>query len=144
MMSTINGSWVWHNGGAYFGVPVSNFLGWYLTVYVFFQLFSLYRSRRPAIARPADAARGAAPMFWWPPLVMYGATALRPVMTLLFDTAGPASVTDPAGSVWSAAALHGVCAMAGIFTMGAFSVLALLRLTERPGGYRAVAGGARG
>jgi hypothetical protein len=42
MMSTINGSWVWHNGGSYFGVPVSNFLGWYLTVYVFFQCFALY------------------------------------------------------------------------------------------------------
>jgi uncharacterized membrane protein len=36
MMSTITGNWVWHNGGSYFGVPVSNFLGWYLTVYVFF------------------------------------------------------------------------------------------------------------
>ncbi|MGH9655339.1 MAG: carotenoid biosynthesis protein [Bryobacteraceae bacterium] len=23
-------SWVWRNGGAYFGVPVSNFFGWYL------------------------------------------------------------------------------------------------------------------
>jgi uncharacterized membrane protein len=32
MMSTINGNWVWHDGGSYFGVPVSNFLGWYLTV----------------------------------------------------------------------------------------------------------------
>jgi uncharacterized membrane protein len=25
MMSTIAGSWVWHNGGSYFGVPLSNF-----------------------------------------------------------------------------------------------------------------------
>jgi putative membrane protein len=32
MASTINGNWVWRNGGSYFGVPVSNFLGWYLTV----------------------------------------------------------------------------------------------------------------
>src|ERR1700726_4857577 len=48
MMSTITGSWVWHYGGSYFGVPVSNFLGWYLTVYVFFQCFALYTRRRVA------------------------------------------------------------------------------------------------
>jgi uncharacterized membrane protein len=30
-MSTIAGNWVWHNGGSYFGVPLSNFLGWYQT-----------------------------------------------------------------------------------------------------------------
>ena len=49
--STILRLWIWQRGGAYFGVPVSNFLGWYLTVYVFYQLFALYlrgRSTNPA------------------------------------------------------------------------------------------------
>ena len=48
--STILHLWIWQQGGAYFGVPVSNFLGWYLTVYVFYQLFALYlrgRSTNP-------------------------------------------------------------------------------------------------
>jgi putative membrane protein len=34
--STVMHSWIWLQGGAYFGVPVSNFLGWYLTVYVIY------------------------------------------------------------------------------------------------------------
>jgi putative membrane protein len=46
--STIDGAWIWEDGGAYFGVPISNFLGWYLTVYLVFLLFALYlyRTRR--------------------------------------------------------------------------------------------------
>ena len=39
--STIEGAWVWVGGGAYFGVPISNFLGWYLTTFIIYQLFAL-------------------------------------------------------------------------------------------------------
>jgi putative membrane protein len=126
--STIGGSWVWHDGGAYFGVPVSNFLGWYLTVFVFFQLFALYRGRSQAIPPPVAASA-----FWWPAWMMYAATALRPLMSLLFAPPGASTVTDPAGVTWAVDALYGACALAAIFTMGAFSMLALVRLTEVPG-----------
>ena len=34
--ATILHAWIWLQGGTYFGVPVSNFLGWYLTVYVIY------------------------------------------------------------------------------------------------------------
>jgi hypothetical protein len=101
------------------------------TVYLFFQLFALYRSRRtagpPRVIGPGARALDA----WWPALAMYAATAMRPVMTLLFSPSGPATVTDPGGVVWNVAALYGVVALAGIFTMGAFALLALLRLVER-------------
>jgi putative membrane protein len=127
--STIGRSWIWHDGGAYFGVPVSNFLGWYLTIFVFFQLFALYNSRRSAQSAASELT--IEPSFWWPALAMYAVTAFKPVVSLLFLSAGAAIVTDQAGVVWNVQALYGVCALAGIFTMGAFSVLALLRLTER-------------
>ncbi len=45
--STVLHAWIWRRGGSYFGVPVSNFLGWYLGVYVIFQLFAFYLSGRP-------------------------------------------------------------------------------------------------
>src|SRR6266849_4046049 len=45
--STIGHSWIWQQGGNYFGVPFSNYLGWFLTVFVFFQLFALYLRGRP-------------------------------------------------------------------------------------------------
>jgi uncharacterized membrane protein len=133
--STIGRSWIWRDGGAYFGVPVSNFLGWYLTVFVFFQLFALYQSRRPA--RQSTALKVTTePGFWWPALALYAATALRPVATVLFLPAGAATVVDQAGVIWNVESLYSVCAVVGIFTMGAFSMLALLRLTERIRGVR--------
>ena len=129
--STIAQSWVWHDGGGYFGVPVSNFLGWYLTVYVFFQLFGLYHNARWRATQSAIPAVISESTLWWPALVMYGATASRAVVTLLFLPAGPETIADQVGVVWNVDALYGVCALAAIFTMGAFSVLALLRLIER-------------
>ena len=38
--SNFVGAWVWHDGGAYFGVPASNFFGWYLTVFLIFLWFA--------------------------------------------------------------------------------------------------------
>ena len=52
--ANVDHAWVWRDGGAYYGVPVSNFLGWFLTVYVFYQLFALYLRNRVII--PAETA----------------------------------------------------------------------------------------
>jgi uncharacterized membrane protein len=38
----IDHAWVWRDGGPYYGVPISNFFGWFLTAYIFYQLFALY------------------------------------------------------------------------------------------------------
>jgi uncharacterized membrane protein len=55
--STIAHIWIWENGGGYFGVPLTNYLGWYLTVFTFLQLFALYLARRPDPVIPSFAAR---------------------------------------------------------------------------------------
>ncbi len=41
------GLWVWPAGGAYYGVPVSNFAGWILTGAVYIALFRLVAGARP-------------------------------------------------------------------------------------------------
>ncbi len=41
------GLWVWLDGGAYYGVPASNFVGWVLTGVVYIMLFRLIASARP-------------------------------------------------------------------------------------------------
>jgi uncharacterized membrane protein len=45
----IDHAWVWRDGGPYYGVPASNFFGWFLTVYIFYQLFALYLRNRVTI-----------------------------------------------------------------------------------------------
>ena len=65
-------SWVWEQGGAYYGVPNQNFVGWVLTAFTVILLYGLvsYRlSARPmgSWTRPVLAL----------PLVIYGLTMLQ-------------------------------------------------------------------
>jgi uncharacterized membrane protein len=50
-LSTISKAWIWHDGGTHFGVPLSNYLGWLLTAWLFYQAFAIYLSRRHVSAR---------------------------------------------------------------------------------------------
>jgi uncharacterized membrane protein len=42
IMSTIYGLWIWEDGGPFYGVPLSNYYGWFITVYLIFQIFALF------------------------------------------------------------------------------------------------------
>lgn len=65
-------SWVWEQGGAYYGVPNSNFVGWVLTGFTVILLYSLFELRFPA--RPLGKWTGAVLVL---PLVVYGLTMLQ-------------------------------------------------------------------
>lgn len=112
--STIARIWVWQDGGPYFGVPFVNYLGWALTVFLFFMAFALYRASRPGLARDV-AARDV------PASYGYQACALFAVMALDYPAnyVGMANtaVTDPAGRVWQTADIMGTAAIASLFTM---------------------------
>jgi uncharacterized membrane protein len=45
---------VWDVVGAYHGIPLQNFLGWWLTVFTTYALYLLIPSRGGRAARPAD------------------------------------------------------------------------------------------
>ncbi len=46
------GHWVWDMPGAYFGVPLHNYLGWWLTIFVTFWLFLTISRSSPASVIP--------------------------------------------------------------------------------------------
>jgi putative membrane protein len=123
MMSTIGGNWIWHSGGTYFGVPFVNFLGWYLTVYVYFQIFAIYARRYPA-------APGSGATNWWQPLFAYLSIVIAPVLSLLLDSEG-GTVTDPAGTVWRVRDIHEVTALVGLFTLLPFWLFAVFKVIQR-------------
>lgn len=66
--ATINRLWIWQDGGAYFGVPFSNFLGWSLCVFTFYFVFAFYlhRSKDTKLQTPVTAKS-----FWILPVIMY-------------------------------------------------------------------------
>src|SRR5258708_11338764 len=91
--STIQRFWIWEQGGGYFGVPLTNYLGWFFTVYVFLQLFALFLRVRGAqsltLARSYHAQA----------VVMYAVVGLTPVVGYLAAKT-TAAVTDGARGVW--------------------------------------------
>ena len=125
LLSTLRQAWIWRDGGSYFGVPVINFFSWYLTTYIFFQLFSFYLVKTPP--QKIQASRE----YWYQPVTLYGSIAC---MLMLTGVSAPAagSVSDPAGMVWSVHQIYAVCALVCTFTMGAFTVLAFLNVSRIP------------
>jgi putative membrane protein len=122
--STVVGCWVWRDGGPYFGVPVSNFFGWYLTVYVIYQMFALYLQRQAMASEPLP------PSFWRVTVLFYAVCAAGNVL-LAIPSHGGSVVVDPAGAQWKVGDITSACALAAIFTMGAFAAMAWAR-TGKP------------
>ncbi|GAB7046465.1 carotenoid biosynthesis protein [Catenuloplanes indicus] len=121
--ATAGGAWIWENGGGYFGVPLSNFAGWFLCVYTIFQLFALYLARRgPAAVRPEAETVGDA--FWYQAIVPYVSVAL--VLTARFFTREDGVVTDPAGQSWQLADLGETTVLVSVFTMYFVALLSTL------------------
>src|SRR6266545_2834106 len=126
--STINHNWIWQQGGNYFGVPFSNFMGWFLTVFVFFQLFALYlRGRQNAYAQIQVMSRG----YWLQAVVFYGVIALGIPLNILTQTTN-ATIADAAGVLWRTQDIYVVSGLVWIFTMIAFTVLGLMKIAELP------------
>lgn len=55
-MMSAGGHWIWEEGGAYFGIPLQNYWGWWLTVFVTFVIF-LWLARVTPESYPSAAKR---------------------------------------------------------------------------------------
>src|ERR1700674_1346675 len=124
--STIEHQWIWEQGGGYFGVPLTNYLGWFFTVYVFLQLFALFVRFRPA---DNIAARTLPKSHYVQAVVMYAVIGLTPVLTFLMG--GSSSlVTDAAGMVWQTRSIAEAAATVSIYTMIFAVVLSAVKLFQ--------------
>jgi putative membrane protein len=111
--STIQHMWIWEQGGGYFGVPLTNYLGWFFTVYVFLQLFALVvRIRESGNQTMRTLPRS----YYAQAVVMYAVVGLTPVLTYLVGgTNSP--ITDAAGMVWQTRSIAEAAATVSIYTM---------------------------
>ena len=121
--STLARAWVWRDGGGYFGVPLSNFLGWFLVTWLYFQGFALF-----AYSRRTQGPSGAhAKLFWAVPVLSYLTAGLCHLPPLLD---ADARLVDGGGGVWSASDLRETAAVVMLFTMTPTALMALLRLAS--------------
>ena len=117
--------WIWRDGGAWFGVPVSNYLGWYGTVFSIYLLFALYLKRRPEPIADAGRSSGRAA------ILFYAVCAAGNVGQVLARS-NSALVRDPSGKQWRVSDFTAASALMSIFVMGAFAVLAWVKTSNRP------------
>ena len=117
--STINQTWIWTQGGGYFGVPISNFLGWSLTVYVFFQLFALYLRKRGPTNPPAIPIT-----HYLQIILVYMWTGVGFVLNYPFRPTNT-TITDVVGHIWQTSDIYETTAISAIYTMIFISTLAL-------------------
>ena len=132
--STLDKAWVWSDGGGYFGVPLSNVLGWLLVTWLYFQAFAGLAYRRRAKAPYAPRP----PLFWAIPILLYLAAGLAHLPQL---AAPDATLVDARGRAWSASDLRETAAIVMLCTMAPTSLLALLRLASAGRGDRSAAPG---
>ncbi|MDR7037187.1 putative membrane protein [Methylobacterium sp. BE186] len=119
--STIGKAWIWFEGGGYFGVPLSNFLGWFLTTWLFFQSFALFAYAR----RDRLPAKAAGRKRLTVPILFYVAAALCHLPPMLDPDR---VVADGAGRSWSSADIRESAAILALFTMLPTALLALIKL----------------
>src|SRR3984893_4369336 len=124
--STIKQFWIWEQGGGYFGVPLTNYVGWFFTVYVFLQLFALFLRFLGAAdpeARPLPAP------YYAQAVISYAVVGLTAVLSYLVFT-GNTVVTDAAGVVCQTRSITEAEATVSIFTMIFVSVLSGVKMLQ--------------
>ena len=125
--STIQKWWIWGDGGAYFGVPISNFAGWYLTVFVFMLIFAVYlRTTGGSVA--SGVGRDPGRRIWLCAVLVYMAMGMRWVP---WDSIGGATqVLDGAGQPWNQTAIVQSLGLVTGFTMWAVGALAIYTIVK--------------
>src|SRR5207245_4752943 len=111
--STIEHQWIWEQGGGYFGVPVTNYRGWFFTVYLFLQLFALFVRFRPGNETAETFPRS----HYAQALLTYAVMGLTPVLTFVIGGSN-AQATDAAGVVWQTRSIA-----ASVGTVNSYSML---------------------
>ena len=120
--STIAKVWIWHEGGGVFGVPLSNYLGWLLTSWLFFQAFAFY------LRRSARSARGGQPGIKLRAvgILFYVSAGLTHVVPWMIGQAG--DVVDAAGHHWRISDIREATVAILLLTMCFTALLAAFRL----------------
>jgi uncharacterized membrane protein len=122
--SNIDHAWIWFQGGAWFGVTIGNYFGWFLTNWVGYQAFalSLRRRRLPTVLVPTALYRLA--------VLMYSVTAAGNLF-LAVPSAVPASVpstiTGAAGRHWPTSDAVHAGILVSLLVMTPFALLAWTR-----------------
>ena len=119
--STIDHAWIWLDGGRFYGVPISNFFGWYFTAFLFYQAFALYSGSNPLSTTATSRS------FWWSAIVCYAVCALGNLL-IFREGLFPHAAVDASGRLWMTADILLASVLVSLFAMTPMALLAWHRL----------------
>lgn len=122
--ATLGRQWIFAESGAYFGVPLANYLGWYLCTWTFFQAWSFYLSARPT---PVSRMK---PAYWYEAAAFWAIIALQYPL-LWFANPVTQVVADTGGWNWRSGDVLQAAAMMSIYTMLAAAATGALAVAVR-------------
>ncbi len=122
--ATVAGDWIWHNGGAYFGIPFHNYVGWFFTVLVFLLLYNLYAARYGE--KPGSNQISRQPLLMSLPVIYYALVAMGIVLTPLVSEI--TSYSTPQNYSGAVESLEYSMSLIAVFVMGVPVLLAICRL----------------
>jgi putative membrane protein len=127
--STVKRIWVWERGGGVFGVPYTNYLGWWFVTYVFFQIFALYLvKRQPASTSASASVRTEGRGVLAQNVLFYGVLGLSSVP--YFIGASGDMVKDGASVSWSGHAINETMMTINLFATVFAAFLAAVKLAR--------------
>jgi putative membrane protein len=123
--STVSHTWIWEDGGGFFGVPFINYLGWWFVTYSFFQIMALILRR----TGPVPVSGQATPRSHFvQPALIYGSLGLASISN--FISIPDSIVTDQTGTTWSVAAMNETLMTVNIFSLVSVAALALVKVAQ--------------
>jgi uncharacterized membrane protein len=122
--ATIQRHWIYANGGGYFGVPLSNYVGWFINAWAIFQCFAFFLAKRTV------ASAATPPAYWYEAPILWALMGLQyPV--LLLATRGSIVVRDSGGWLWRSGDILQNAAIVGVYTMIVAALISVLAQRSR-------------
>jgi putative membrane protein len=118
--ATLDRAWIWRDGGIYFGVPISNFLGWYLTAFLFYLAFAFYLRANSALTQPMPLS------LWRLAVAIYGICALGNLLVFRKGLFAP-TAADATGREWVTTEILAASVLVSLLVMTPFAALAWVR-----------------
>lgn len=111
LRATVEGRWVWVEGGSHMGVPWLNYLGWFVVTWLMFQLFALLVQRE---GRQNETPQSR--LWWFSVPCMYLAFAVEYILNPITGQAAEAQVFW-SGQVFIVSDIYRDVSLLTLFTM---------------------------
>ena len=120
--STISHAWNWESGGGFFGVPFSNFMGWFLCVFTIYLIFAIYLKKNGDFTSHLIVSEK---LYWIQAAIVYSQITLFVLFRAFFEESSIITTLD--NHQWWTGDLYETASLMWVFTMFFVASLATIK-----------------